>query len=197
MQQKCKGDQFSRTVNEFHGRGVPERMSTAGYAALIDHYDLKVPLPPRLAGIAEHHHRVDTHDWLLLTPRHRPEDTLAGHLQFALKWEAVNLGVLASLFQVVPDKEFSDVVHSEPTGTYARRLWFLQEWVTGRQLDIPSPGKVRAVPVLDPEQQFGLSTGIASSRHKVLDNLPGTPAFCQLVRRTATLDAQIAQGLDR
>jgi len=197
MQAKGKGDLFSRTVNEFHGRGVPERMSTAGYAALIDHYDLKVPLPPRLAGISERHHRVDTNDWLLLTPRHTPEDTLAGHLEFALKWEAVDLGVLASLFEVVPDKEFTALVRAEPTGAYARRLWFLREWLTGRQLDIPSPGKVRAVPVLDPEQQFGLSTGIPSSRHKVLDNLPGTPAFCPLVRRTATIEAQIAKGLDR
>jgi hypothetical protein len=67
MKAGSKGDLFPRTVNEFHGRGVPERMSTAGYAALIDHYDLKVPLPPRLAGISERHHRVDTNDWLLLT----------------------------------------------------------------------------------------------------------------------------------
>jgi Fic family protein len=197
MQSKRKGDSFSRSVNEFHGRAAPERIGTAGYAALIDCYDLKVPLPPKLAGISEHHHRVETNDWLLLTPRHRPKDTLAGHLEFALKWEGVDLGVLASLFEVVPDKEFSAVVRAEPTGAYARRLWFLREWVTGRQLDIPSPGKVRAVPVLDPEQQFGLARGIPSRRHKVLDNLPGTPAFCPLVRRTATIEAQIAKGLDR
>jgi Fic/DOC family len=197
MRPKRKGDSFSRTVNEFQGRAAPERMGTAGYAALIDHYDLKVPLPPKLAGISERHHRVETNDWLLLTPRHRPKDTLAGHLEFALKWEGVDLGVLASLFEVVPDKEFSGLVRAEPTGAYARRLWFLREWLTGRQLDIPSPGKVRAVPVLDPEQQFGLVRGVPSRRHKVLDNLPGTPAFCPLVRRTATIEAQIAKGLDR
>src|SRR5215471_10702340 len=122
MQAKGKGDLFSRTVNEFHGRSAPERISTAGYAALIDHYDLKVPLPPRLAGLSERHHRVYTNDWLLLTPRHRPEDTLAGHLEFALKWEGVDLGVLASLFEVVPGKEFTALVRAEPTGAYARRL---------------------------------------------------------------------------
>jgi Fic family protein len=197
MQREHTGDRFSRAVNEFHGRAVPEAISTAGYAALIDHYDLKVPLPPRLAGISERHHRVDTNDWLLLTPRHRPSDTLAGHLEFALKWEAVDLGVLASLFEVVTDQEFSALVRAEPTGAYARRLWFLREWLTGRQLDIPSPGKVRAVSVLDPEQQFGIVPEIPSRRHKVLDNLPGTPAFCPLVRRTATIEAQIAKGLDR
>ncbi len=197
MKSKRKGELFSRKVNEFHGRDVPETMSTAGYASLIDHYDLKVPLPPRLAGISEHHHRVDANNWLLLTPRHTPEDTLAGHLEFALKWEGVDLGVLASLSGVVPDEEFSALVRAEPTGAYTRRLWFLREWLTGRQLDVPPPGKVRAVPVLDPDQQLGLATGIPSSRHKVLDNLPGTPAFCPLVRRTATTEAQVAKGLDR
>src|SRR5215470_9646993 len=187
MQPDRKGDLFSRTVNEFHDRSVPERMSTAGYSALIDHYDLKVPLPPRLAGISEHHHRVDTNDWLLLTPRHTPEDTLAGHIEFALKWEGVDLGVLASLFEVVPDQEFGALVRAEPTGAYARRLWFLREWLTGRQLDIPSPGKVRAVPVLDPEMQCGLSTGSAFRRNKQIEKLTGTTAFCPLVRRTATI----------
>lgn len=191
------GDHISRLVNEFHGREAPERVSTAGYAALIDHYNLKVPLPRRLAGIAERHHRVDSNDWLVLTPRHAPMDDLGGHLEFALKWEGVDLGVLAALFRVVPGEEIRALVRAEPTGAYARRLWFLQEWLTGRQLDIPDPGKVRAVPVLDPDQQFGLSKGIPSGRHKVLDNLPGTPAFCPLVWRTPTIETQLAKGLDR
>lgn len=152
-------------VNEFRGREAPERISTGGYAALIDHYDLKVPFPPKLTCLSEHHHRVDTDNWLLRTPRHTPEDTLPGSLAFALKWEALDLCVLASLFEVVPDQEFSALVRSEPTGAYARRLWFLREWLTDRQLDVPSPGKVRAVPVLDPGQPFALATGIPSSRH--------------------------------
>src|SRR6266567_4690070 len=197
MQSKRKGELFSRKVNEFHGRDVPETMSTAGYTSLIDHYDLKVPLPPRLAGISEHHHRVDANNWFLLTPRHAPEDTLAGHLEFALKWEGVDLGVLASLSGVVPDEEFSALVRAEPTGAYTRRLWFLHEWLTQRLLDVPEPGKVRAVPVLDPSQQFGLAKGVLSSRHKVLDNLPGTPAFCPLVRRTDRIETYLSKGLDR
>jgi Fic family protein len=190
-------EQFSRSVNDFHGREAPERMKTAGYSALIDYYDLKVPLPAILTGISERHHRVETKDWQLLTPRHAPTDNLNGHLGFALKWEGVDLAVLASLFRVVPDIEISALVRAEPTGAYARRLWFLQEWLTGCELDVARPGKVRAVPVLDPSQQFALTGGIPSSRHKVIDNLPGTPAFCPLVRRTATLEAQLAKGLDR
>ncbi|MGD0307117.1 MAG: Fic family protein [Candidatus Acidiferrales bacterium] len=192
-----KGERFSRLVNEFQGRLAPEPMRTAGYSALIDHYHLKVPLPSRLAGIAERHHKVETIEWELLTPRHAPADNLSGHLEFALKWEGVELAVLSALFRVVPDEEVRALVQREPTGAYARRLWFLYEWLTHRQLDVAEPGKVRAIPVLDPTQQFGLERGVLSSRHKVLDNLPGTSAFCPLVRRTEKIEKYLLKGLDR
>ena len=50
-------------------------------------------------------------------------------------------------------------------------------------------GKVRAIPVLDAKLHFALSSGERSPRHKVINNLPGTPSFCPLVRRTERLDA--------
>ena len=193
----AKSDQFSRLVNEFQGRPSPEPMRTAGYAALIDHYALRVPPPGRLTGIAERHHRIKTNDWQILTPRHAPADDLRGHLEFALKWEGVDLGVLSALFRVVPDEEVSALLRTEPTGAYTRRLWFLHEWLTQRLLDVPEPGKVRAVPVIDLSQQFGLAKGVSSSRHKVLDNLPGTSAFCPLVRRTDRIETYLSKGLDR
>ena len=189
-------ERFSRLVNEFRGRVVPEPIRPSGYAALIDRYSLKVPLPPRLAGIAQRHHPVSTREWLVFSPRHAPTDDLGGHLEFALKWEGVDLGVLSALFHVVPGKQIATLVKGGPTGAYVRRLWYLQEWLTGHQLDVPEPGKVRAVPVLDPEQQFGNSHGAISTRHKVVDNLPGTRAFCPLVRRTEVLERFLAKGLD-
>src|SRR2546430_9933727 len=106
-------------------------------------------MPGRLTGIAERHHRIKTNDWQLLTPRHAPADDLRGHLEFALKWEGVDLGVLSALFRVVPDEEVSALLRTEPTGAYTRRLWFLHEWLTQRLLDVPEPGKVRAIPVID------------------------------------------------
>jgi hypothetical protein len=118
----------------------------------------------------------------MLTPRHRPACDLGGQLAFAFKWEGIDLGVLAALFEKVPDGQITEIVRGTPTGAFARRLWFLHEWLTGRTLDVPAPGKVRAVPVLDPDLQYGLETALPSSRHKVLDNLPGTRRFCPLPR---------------
>jgi hypothetical protein len=192
-----KGEQISRTVNEFHGRPTPEPMRTAGYAALVDHYGLKVPLHSKLMGIAEKHHRVETTEWRLLTPRHAPSDNLKGHLEFAIKWEGVDLAVLSALFRVVSDQEMAAFIRTEPTGAYMRRLWFLHEWLTHRELDIPESGKVRAVPVLDLNQQLGLAKGTLSKRHKAFDNLPGTSAFCPLVRRTEKIETYISKGLDQ
>jgi hypothetical protein len=77
----------------------------AGYAAVVARYGLRAALPPRLTALALRHHPSSTPDWLMLTPRHRPEQSLAGQLQFALRWEGVDLGVLAALFrQIEPDE---------------------------------------------------------------------------------------------
>jgi hypothetical protein len=190
------GEQGSYLVNSLRDRELPEPASLAGYAELMKRYTLRVPLPPRLAGVAARHHPNSTPEWLLLTPRHAPADTLAGHLEFALKWEGVNLAVLSALFRVVASAEIAEAVREKPTGAYARRLWFLYEWLTGWELEVPDPGKVKAVPVVDPRQQFAVSEGRLSSRHKVIDNLPGTREFCPLVRRTPALERFAAMDLN-
>jgi hypothetical protein len=88
-----------------------------------------------------------------------PDDTFSGHLEFALKWEGVDLGVLAALFKVVTDDEIAAAVRSKPTGAYAGRPWYLHDSLTGRRLDIPDPGKVKAIAVVDPAKQFAIASG--------------------------------------
>jgi hypothetical protein len=114
-----------------------------------------------------------------------------------MKWEGIDLSVLAQLFKTVEPEAIRDFVMATPTGAFARRAWYLYEWLTGTVLDIPDPGKVRLVTIIDPELQFALERGQVSSRHKILDNLPGTPAFCPMVRRTAALQAAADQHFDQ
>ena len=103
---------------------------------------------------------------------------------FALKWEGVDLAVLAALFKSVPAGDIAAIVRATPTGGFARRIWFLYEWLTGRELDVDAPGKVRMVTVVDPGLQVAAERATPSSRHRVANNLPGTPRFCPMVRRT-------------
>ncbi len=176
----------SELVSTFHDRRLPEPGRPVGYAALIDAYGLAVPLPRQLHAIGERHKVIRSDGWCLLTPRHMPDATLAGHLTFALKWEGVDLLVLKRLFVAAHVQEIADFVRNQPTGSYARRIWFLYEWLTGRQLDLPDATQGSFVDVLDSEMQFAVP-GKRSLRHRVRNNLSGTPDFCPLVFRTETL----------
>ena len=191
------GDLISEVVSEFHGLPLPEPGKLVGYTALIHRFDLRVPLPSQLTLISQRHVKTTTEAWQVLTPRHEPANTLAGHLTFALKWEGVQLGVLAALFKVVGQESIAKVVSATPTGAFARRIWFLFEWLTEKELNLPPLGKVKAVPVIDPKLQYGVANGIAISRQKVVNNLPGTTAFCPLVRRTPALEQFLQEHLDR
>lgn len=187
-------DWFEHEVKDLRGRPLPEEGWLAGYSALIEHYDLALPLPPRLAFASTGHHSESTLRWLAVPIRRRPSDDLAGHLAFALKREGVDLSVLAALFRRIDATEVEEVVRSTPTGKYARRIWFLYEWLTAKRLDLPDAPKVKAEPVVDPELQVVSEEGEISSRHRVVSNLPGSPAFCPLVRWTQALRAHA--GLD-
>ena len=129
-----------------------------------------------------------------MTPRHEPEATLEGHLTFALKYEGLDLAGLKRLFLAVGPADIEALVRATPTGSYARRIWFLYEWLTGGQLDLPSADKGAYVSAVDPELQYA-SEGVNSPRHRVRNNMPGTPEFCPLVFRTRTLDEFVAMNL--
>ena len=186
--------EFSGPVNVFHERGLPETATPAGYAALIHAYDLSVPVPRTLCAIGTRHRLVEADGWRIYTPRHAPEASLEGHLTFALKYEGLDLAVLKRLFRAAKASEIADLVRLKPTGVYARRVWFLYEWLLGSKLNLPDADKVSSVDAVDTELQFA-GIGENSARHRVRNNLPGTPAFCPLVFKTQALNEFIGQDL--
>jgi len=185
---------FSQPVTVFHERRLPEPALPAGYAALIDAFKLDVPLPRTLAAIGGRHRIIERGGWRLLTPRHAPNSDLSGHLVFALKNEGVDLAVLTRLFAVLGPKPIETLVRATPTGSYARRIWFLFEWLRGEKLDLPDAEMGNYIPVLDLDQQWGIK-GELVARQRVSNNLPGTPAFCPLFFRTKALDDFLALDL--
>lgn len=187
---------FSGPVTVFLEQALPERATPAGYAALINAYGLRVPLPRTLFATGEHHRIRNESGWRILTPRHAPSPDLEAHLTFALKYEGLDLAVLKRLFATVASAEIEAIVRAKPTGRYSRRIWFLYEWLLGRRLDLPDADKVTYEPVVDPEQQWA-TPGKNSPRHRVRNNLPGTPEFCPLVFRTKVLEDFTAMDIAR
>ena len=180
-------NRFSGPVTVFQEKRLPEKATPAGYSALIDAYGLAVPLPRTLSAIGERHRIVEERGWRIMTPRHAPHLTLEGHLTFALKYEGLDLAVLKRLFLAAGAAEVEALVREKPTGSYARRIWFLYEWLTGTRLDLADASAGRYVPVVDPTQQWA-TEGENAPRYRVKNNLPGTPDFCPLVFRTETLE---------
>ena len=132
--------------------------------------------------------------WQIYSPSYAPPPRLDGHLTFALKYEGVDLAVLKRLFAATGPAPIEAIVRAAPTGAYARRIWFLYEWLTGRRLGLPNADRGAYALVVDPKRQYAAGA-VTSSRHRVKNNLPGTAEFCPLVSRSERLDRFIALDL--
>lgn len=190
-------NQNSRSVTAFHGFSMLDiGTPLAGYAALIAAHNLSVPAPDHLCAIGLKHKREEIGRWRIFTPRHNPEDTLFGHLTFALKYEGIDLTILNALFRAIRPEDITAIVQSEPTGGYSRRIWFLYEWLMETELDIEDVKQGNFVTLINEVLQYpGPSRD--SRRHRVRNNLPGTREFCPLIRRTEKLDRYIALNLSQ
>jgi hypothetical protein len=186
--------QFSQKLPSFHSRLLPESGSVVGYAALILHFNLPVPDPDRCAMISNRHKRYETELWKVFTPRHQPEESLYHQLVFALKYEGINLLFFKKLFEKLNSSEVEAIVRTESTGQYSRKIWFLYEWLMGEKLTLTDLSIKNYVPLIDSTVQFALKDGTRSSRHRIINNLPGTVDFCPLVRKTPVLEGFITQN---
>lgn len=125
-----------------------------------------------------------------------PGDGDFAHLEFALKREGLHLQLLRTLLPRLPAGELTAYIKSKPTSAYARRIWFLYETFAGQRIDLPDVTQGNYVDLLDPRDYYtGPVTRIA--RQRVNLNLPGSLAFCPMIRRTKTLRAAEAKQLDQ
>jgi hypothetical protein len=128
-----------------------------------------------------------------MTPRHAPEASLEGHLALALKYEGLDLAVLKRLFTRVGPAPIEAMAREKPTGTYSRRVWFLCEWLTGENLDLPDAQTGRYVPCSTPTCD-GASKG---EQHPATGYATTCPAPHNSAHwfRTRRLDDFVAEGL--
>ena len=135
-------------------------------------------------------HRVDSTAGLVIEvypAKYWPGDKVGDHLEFALKYDGTNLAILASLFRAITMEDVLDYVRSRPIGKYARRVWFLYELLTGKQLPVEDLTKGNYVDLLEPDEYY--TTGVARPvrRQRINDNLLGVSQFCPTIRRTDVL----------
>lgn len=193
MDRKC----FSCNSGYMINRILPEpNAEIVGYAALIEKYELRVPLPVILSAIGEKHTKYKTKSWQVLTPRHAPNDSLYGHLVFALRYEGIDLAIINALFKTINKFDLEEAIKLKPNGSYARRIWFLYEYLQDTKLNISDLRQGNFVDLVDPKIQYA-GPARNSKRHHIRNNLPGVKNFCPLIHRTEKLDRFIDQDLSQ
>lgn len=106
--------------------------------------------------------------------QYRPSPTLAGHLEFMIRHEAIHLEFLFRLFTKVGKSELEQWITEEPTGKYARRACFFYEELTEARLDFSGVTNLGYVEALDPARYFTSTITRNIPRWRVRNNMPGT-----------------------
>lgn len=168
-----------------------------GYQALVDQFAIRcLPLSHASYCRSQGGMRIETEGGKTIQtfpPTYAPPSTLAAQLEFALKYDGVNLEVLRAVFERCDRNELATSIRATPTGKYTRRIWFLFEWLTGQTLDVPDAASVGYVDAVG-DAAFAASP-VPSQRHRVRDDLPGHPDFCPLVRKTEKLLTFLGKNL--
>lgn len=165
----------------------------AGYAFLIDKHRLNVMPNWHTSSISQtgmlrstiQEGQVES----IYPLTYWPGESTGDHLEFALKYDGINLGILSALFEAVPEDEITGWISSKPMGKYARRVWFLFEFITGKELSLPNLTKGNYINLLEPERYYTITPGRRIQRQRVIDNLLGGRSFCPIIRRTDRLVA--------
>ena len=118
---------------------------------------------------------------------YRPTDSFAGHFEFGLKYEEIHLEFFARLFAACGPEPLEQWCLAEPFWQYARRAGFFYEWLTGHRLDVPDLTAGTYVDAIAADAYLTRTEAVRERRWRINNNLPGTPAFCPLVRRTPAL----------
>ena len=172
-----------------------------GYLFLIETFDLDVLTPFcrlfRGEGTQKQERTSGAYTTRFLPSKACPPATWQRQLDFALKHEGVNLEVLRAFFAKVSEQELVAHIAERSIGIYRRRIWFLYEWLMGRELPLPDLRQGNYDSVLDPEIHVALAREASPrvKRQRLFNNLPGDATFCPVVRRTAKIRQEEADDL--
>ena len=108
-----------------------------GYRWLMERFALPdYPLPvSTLLGRQLQTHRHNGVTVRVVTSQYAPEPEPMAQLEFALKYEGINLPVLSAVFRAMGGGPLEDALRQTPSGKYTRLLGFYYEFCTGECLD--------------------------------------------------------------
>jgi len=128
-------------------------------------------------------------------PKYRvaSEDPLS-HIEFSLKYDDLHLDFLKAVFEKTLMTEIETFIASAPGSKYARKIGFLYEFLTGKQITLSRSVGGNYADLLEDDKYVTAKT-IKDARWRINNNLLGTPAFCPIVRKTKELNDLLSQNI--
>ncbi|MDM8537974.1 Fic family protein [Desulfobacterales bacterium HSG17] len=163
----------------------------AGYAYLLEKLEL-IGMPhwhtSSVSSTGTHKSKVQDSAIEDIYPiRYWPGEKIGDHLEFALKYDGINLSLLTRIFEHSSQDELTEYIKSKPTGKYARRIWFFYEFLTGKQLPVDDVTSGNYFDALETKKYYTVANGEKSRRHRIVNNILGPKSFCPIIRRTEML----------
>jgi hypothetical protein len=166
-------------------------MRPVGTLWLFEHFKAGPIIVSQRSFVAGRRHRVEKADGQVeetFSKNYWPGDDALNHVEFALKYEPVSLDLLHHVFFQIDRKKVERYIAAAPTGKYRRRIGFLYEYLTARDLDVAINGNY--VAALDARRYY-VGKPRANPRWRITDNLLGSPGFCPIVRKTSTIESKL------
>ncbi|MET7244984.1 Fic family protein [Methylobacterium sp. EM32] len=178
---------------------LPDGTSPVGYAALVQQLELSVAPHYRSSyvtpkGAAREIHSDGSAIYIYPISYSRGE-TIGDQLEFAIKYDGINLEILASVFKIIEEEHILSYINRAPTGKYSRKIWFLYEFLTDRRLPLADLKTGNYIEILEADKYY-TSQIIRNPRQRINNNLLGTRQFCPIVRRTDILKRDEELNLD-
>ncbi|RLA49344.1 MAG: cell filamentation protein Fic, partial [Gammaproteobacteria bacterium] len=167
-----------------------------GYSWLAERAEIKAPVPEHYAEVRSVTRIEVIGRCIAVPPAVAPaQDSLLGHTLFALKHEGVNLTILAQALPLIPAAELCSAYGESPTSQFLRKVCYLWEYFSGRELARPRQSlRTNYVPLFNPDIYL-TSTGTRNTRWRILFNGLGTLDYCVTVRKTPELMGLLGKGL--
>lgn len=171
-------------------------MIPIGYAKLHETVAARALAPARPGFIATSvNKRTEKDDRILFPTGVAIEDSLLGHIEFALRHEDLQLGLLREALLEIPADMMANRYREAPNGAYVRRAIYYWEWFQGKALGVASPKTTQYEPLLDPELYEVAGAPTRAPRFRILDNHLGNAKFCPVVRRDPNADSGLLAKL--
>jgi len=165
-------------------------ITAVGAIWLRDHFGLKDYQITHRSYIGSRNHiELSVNGDVIRTfgPKYAPDlNSPFAHLEFALKYDNLNLDLFKAIFEKIDAAELSQYIALRLTGKYTRKIGFLYEWLTGKEIQLSAPISGNYVDLLEPERYITGQT-TKNARWRVNDNLLGNRDFCPVVRKTSVL----------